>query len=329
MNPLIVSGSPHIHGEMTIKSIMWGVVIALLPAWLAGVWFFGIGAVIVTLVSIASCVLFEFLIQKFVLKQEPTVNDGSAVVTGLLLAMNVPSSLPWWQVVIGSLVAIGIVKMAFGGLGKNLFNPALIARVFLLISFPVTMTTWPVPIESRANVFNFDGVTGPTPLGTLKTQLAMGQTVAQIKLPSYTNLLWGNIGGSFGEVSAIALIIGGIYMLYRKIITWHIPVSFILTAFIFSGILCLVNPNRYADPVFHILAGGLLIGAIFMATDLVTSPMTAWGKIIFGIGCGVLTILIRVFGAYPEGVSFAILIMNAFVPLIDRAFKPKRFGEVK
>ncbi|HRC67757.1 MAG TPA: RnfABCDGE type electron transport complex subunit D, partial [Bacteroidales bacterium] len=257
MNPLIVSGSPHIHGEMTIKSIMWGVVIALLPAWLAGVWFFGIGAVIVTLVSIASCVLFEFLIQKFVLKQEPTVNDGSAVVTGLLLAMNVPSSLPWWQVVIGSLVAIGIVKMAFGGLGKNLFNPALIARVFLLISFPVTMTTWPLPIESRANVFNFDGVTGPTPLGTLKTQLAMGQTVAQIKLPSYTNLLWGNIGGSFGEVSAIALIIGGIYMLYRKIITWHIPVSFILTAFIFSGILCLVNPNRYADPVFHILAGGL------------------------------------------------------------------------
>jgi len=219
--------------------------------------------------------------------------------------------------------------MAFGGLGKNLFNPALIARVFLLISFPVTMTTWPLPIESRANVFNFDGVTGPTPLGTLKTQLAMGQTVAQIKLPSYTNLLWGNIGGSFGEVSAIALIIGGIYMLYRKIITWHIPVSFILTAFIFSGILCLVNPNRYADPVFHILAGGLLIGAIFMATDLVTSPMTAWGKIIFGIGCGVFTILIRVFGAYPEGVSFAILIMNAFVPLIDRAFKPKRFGEVK
>ncbi|HAL64623.1 MAG TPA: Na+-transporting NADH:ubiquinone oxidoreductase subunit D, partial [Bacteroidales bacterium] len=243
--------------------------------------------------------------------------------------MNIPSSLPWWQGVIGSLVAIGIVKMAFGGLGKNLFNPALVARVFLLISFPVAMTTCPLPIESRANVFNFDGVTGPTPLGSLKTQLAMGQTLAQIKLPSYTDLFWGNIGGSLGEVSAIALIIGGIYLLYRKIITWHIPVSYILTAFIFSGILWLVNPIRYADPIFHILAGGLLIGAIFMATDLVTSPMTAWGKIIFGIGCGVLTILIRVLGAYPEGVSFAILIMNAFVPLIDRAFKPKRFGEVK
>lgn len=329
MNQLIISGSPHVHGEMSIKSIMWGVVIALIPAWLVSLWYFGIAALFVTLLALISCVAIEYIIQKYLLCQEPTISDGSAFVTGLLLAFNVPSSLPWWQIIIGSLVAIGIAKMSFGGLGKNIFNPALVARVFLLISFPVSMTTWPKPIESRMAFLNFDGLTGPTALGTLKTHLAMGETLSQIKLPTYESLFWGEIGGSLGEISAIALILGGIYLLYRKIITWHIPLSYILTSFLFAGILWWFDPQKYIDPVFHILAGGLLLGAIYMATDMVSSPMTPWGQIVFGIGCGVLTILIRVFGAYPEGVSFAILIMNAFVPLINRAFKPKRFGEVK
>ena len=329
MNPLIVSGSPHVRGEMSVKSIMWGVVIALLPAWVVSLWYFGLGALFVSVVAVASCVFIEYLVQKFLLKTEPSVSDGSAVVTGLLLAMNVPSSLPWWQVVVGSIVAIGVAKMAFGGLGKNVFNPALVARVFLLISFPVTMTSWPNPIESRMALFNYDGLTGATALGDLKTRLSMGETISQIKLPTYENLFFGEIGGSLGEVSAIALIIGGIYLLYRRIITWHIPASYILTTFLFAGILWMINPEQYIDPVFHILAGGLLLGAIYMATDMVSSPMTPAGMIVFGIGCGVFTMLIRVFGAYPEGVSFAILVMNALVPLINKAFKPKRFGEVK
>ncbi len=329
MNKIVVSGSPHVHGDMSVKSIMWGVVIALLPAWVVSLWYFGLGALFISVVAIASCVLIEFVVQKFLLKTEPTISDGSAVVTGLLLAFNVPSSLPWWQVVIGSIVAIGVAKMAFGGLGKNIFNPALVARVFLLVSFPVTMTTWPKPIESRLQVFDFDGFTGATALGELKTRLALGDTVSQIKLPAHESLFFGEIGGSLGEVSAIALIIGGIYLLYRRIITWHIPLAYILSTALFAWILWMVNPEQYIDPVFHLLAGGLLLGAIYMATDMVSSPMTPAGMIVFGIGCGVLTMLIRVFGAYPEGVSFAILIMNAFVPLINKAFKPKRFGEVK
>jgi len=328
MNKIVVSGSPHVHGEMSVKSIMWGVVIALLPAWVVSLWYFGLGALFITLVAIASCLLIEFVVQKYLLKTEPAISDGSAVVTGLLLAFNVPSSLPWWQVVIGSIVAIGIGKMAFGGLGKNIFNPALVARVFLLVSFPVSMTTWPKPIESRMQLFDFDGLTGATALGELKTRLALGETVSQIKLPTHESLFFGEIGGSLGEVSAIALIIGGIYLLYRRIITWHIPVAYILSTAVFAWILWMVNPEQYIDPTFHLLAGGLMLGAIYMATDMVSSPMTPAGMIVFGIGCGVLTMLIRVFGAYPEGVSFAILIMNAFVPLINKAFKPKRFGEV-
>jgi electron transport complex protein RnfD len=328
MNKIVVSGSPHVHGEMSVKSIMWGVVIALLPAWVVSLWYFGLGALFITLVAIASCLLIEFVVQKYLLKTEPAISDGSAVVTGLLLAFNVPSSLPWWQVVIGSIVAIGIGKMAFGGLGKNIFNPALVARVFLLVSFPVSMTTWPKPIESRMQLFDFDGLTGATALGELKTRLALGETVSQIKLPTHESLFFGEIGGSLGEVSAIALIIGGIYLLYRRIITWHIPAAYILSTAVFAWILWMVNPEQYIDPTFHLLAGGLMLGAIYMATDMVSSPMTPAGMIVFGIGCGVLTMLIRVFGAYPEGVSFAILIMNAFVPLINKAFKPKRFGEV-
>lgn len=326
MNKLTLSGSPHVHGEMTVKSIMWGVVIALIPAFLVSCWYFGFNALLVTFVAIVSCVGFEYVIQKFVMKLDPSITDGSAVVTGLLLAFNVPSSLPWWQMVIGSMVAIGIAKMSYGGLGKNPFNPALAGRVFMLISFPVDMTSWPIPVQ---NWFTIDALTGPTSLGILKEGLANGETLSQlsVKLPTYTNLFIGQVGGSLGEVSAAALIIGGIYMLYRKIITWHIPVAYIATTVLFTGILWMVNPEQYIDPIFHILAGGLLLGAIFMATDMVTSPMSNKGMLVYGLGCGVLTVLIRVWGSYPEGVSFAILIMNAIVPLINKGFKPSRFGK--
>lgn len=322
-----MSGSPHVHGEFSVKKIMWGVVIALVPAMLVSFWYFGLPAIILTLVSVLSCVAFEYLIQKFLLKTEPTITDGSAIITGLLLAFNVPSSLPVWQIVIGALVAIGIAKMSYGGLGKNPFNPALIGRVFLLISFPVDMTTWPVPQSLFTMV---DGLTGPTSLGIIKEGLAKGDTMTQLmsNIPSYTNMFIGNMGGSLGEVSAIAILLGGLFMLFRKIITWHIPVSFILTVAIFTGILWKINPENYADPVFHLLAGGLLLGAVFMATDMVTSPMSNKGMLIFGFGCGLLTVLIRVWGSYPEGVSFAILIMNAVTPLINKYVKPSKFGEV-
>jgi electron transport complex protein RnfD len=327
MSKLILSGSPHIHDNQDVKKIMWGVVYALIPALLVSVYFFGLRALFLVFVAVASCLLFEYLIQRFLFKSEDlTITDGSAVITGLLLAFNVPSSLPWWQMVIGSLVAIGIAKMSFGGLGKNPFNPALVARVFLLISFPVEMTTWPKPKPIFEGIT--DVITGPTSLGVIKEGLMKGESVSNLmqNVPSYMDMFVGNIGGSLGEVSAIAIILGGIYMLYKKIITWHIPVSYILTVFVFSGILWLINPEKYADPVFHILAGGLLLGAVFMATDMVTSPVYSKAQIIYGIGCGLFTVLIRVWGAYPEGVSFAILIMNAFTPLLNILIKPKLFG---
>jgi len=330
MGLLTVSGSPHIHGDESVKKIMYGVVIAMIPAMLVSFYFFGLGALKVTLIAIASCLLFEYLIQRFLLKGTSTIGDGSAIITGILLSFNVPSSLPVWMIIIGSLVAIGIGKMTFGGLGKNPFNPALVGRVFLLISFPVDMTSWPKP-QAFSTALT-DAVTGPTPLAIMKEGVAKGQTVADIlasgKIPSYVEMLMGNMGGSIGEISAIAILIGGIYMLIRKIITWHIPVSFILSAFIFSGILWLVDDTHYVDPLFHLVTGGLMLGAVFMATDMVTSPMAPKGQIVFGVGCGLLTMVIRIFGAYPEGVSFAILIMNAFVPLINKGFKPVRFGEV-
>lgn len=325
-NLLTISGSPHDYTDQSTKKIMWGVVIALVPAMLVSFWYFGLGAVFITLASVLSCVLFEFLIQKYLLKQEPTITDGSAIITGILLALNVPSNLPIWMIVIGALFAIGVAKMTYGGLGKNPFNPALIGRVFLLISFPVNMTSWPVPLKGTF----LDAVTGPTALGVIKEGVAKGETIQQLmsNIPSYTDMFIGNMGGSLGEVSALAIILGGLYMLFRRIISWHIPVSFILTVFVFTGILYFVDNTKYVDPVFHLLTGGLMLGAIFMATDMVTSPMTKSGMLVFGFGCGLLTVLIRVWGAYPEGVSFAILIMNALVPLINKGFKPKKFGEV-
>jgi Na+-translocating ferredoxin:NAD+ oxidoreductase subunit D len=327
-NRLTVSMSPHDYGKDSVKKIMYGVVIAMLPAFLVSVYYFGFDAIRVNLIAIAACVFFEWLIQKLFLKGKLTVVDGSAIVTGMLLAFNVPSNLPWWIIVIGALVSVGIGKMSFGGLGNNPFNPALVGRVFLLISFPVQMTSWPT-----VSVLNFaltDAQTGATPLAIVKEGLKNGESFSTImdSMPhSYVDMFMGQMGGSLGEVSALALLIGGLYMLFRKIITWHIPVAVLGSAAIFSGILWGIDSSQYADPMFHMLTGGMMLGAIFMATDMVTSPMTKKGMLIFGLGIGVITILIRVWGAYPEGVSFAILIMNAVVPLINNWTKPKRFGE--
>lgn len=323
MKLLNVSGSPHVHSDESTKKIMWRVNLALVPTFLVAIAYFGLNALLVALVSVACCVLFQWLIEKFILKVPTTVCDGSAVVTGLLLAFNVPATREMiWIVAIGALVAIGIGKMTFGGLGKNPFNPALVGRVFMLISFPVQMTTWPKPGEnlfSMVSVPTTDATTGATPLGILKE----GGSEA---LPQAWDMLIGHMGGSLGEVSAIAILIGAIYLLCRRIISWHIPVAFIGTAFIFSGILWLVSPETYIDPLTTILTGGIMLGACFMATDMVTSPMAKSGQLLFGFGCGLLTIIIRNWGAYPEGVSFAILLMNAVTPLINKGFKPKRFA---
>ena len=324
---LIVSPSPHVHSGESTSRLMFNVVLALMPAFAVSLYYFGVGALIVTLLSVGSCIIFEYLIQKFLLKGNPTITDGSAVVTGLLLAFNVPSNLPWYIVVIGSLVAIGVAKMSFGGLGSNPFNPALVGRVFMLISFPVQMTSWPLPVASRLQYL--DAVTGPTPLAILKEGLKNGETISQMgdKIPTHMQMFMGLMGGSLGEIAAFALLIGFVWLLFTKVIPWHIPVSIFTTIAVFTGILWMINPETNADPIFHLLTGGVMIGAIFMATDYVTSPMNPVGMWIFGIGIGLLTVIIRVWGAYPEGVSFAILIMNAFVPLLNRYIKPKRFGE--
>ncbi|WP_415988162.1 RnfABCDGE type electron transport complex subunit D [Butyricimonas virosa] len=324
MSNFTISPSPHVHGGDSIEKNMYGVLIALVPTFIFSIVFIGLGAILVTLTSVAACLVFEYVIQKYLMKQRPTIWDGSAIITGVLLAFNLPSSLPLWIVVIGALVAIGIGKMSFGGLGNNIFNPALVGRVFLLISFPVQMTTWPVP-----NGFaTADAVTGATPLALVKEAVkngqAVGDTLSSVGITT-GNLILGNIGGSLGEVAAIGLLLGFAYMLIRKIISWHIPVAIFATVIVFSGILNLADPAQFAGPVFHLFTGGLMLGAIFMATDYVTSPMTHKGMLIYGVGIGLLTVIIRVFGAYPEGMSFAILIMNGFTPLINRYCKPRRF----
>lgn len=325
---LLISPSPHLHNNDSIEKNMYGVLIALIPAFICSVLFFGMGAVIVTLTSVVACLIFEYLIQKFLLKCQPSVFDGSAIITGVLLAFNVPSNLPVWIVIIGALVAIGIGKMSFGGLGCNIFNPALVGRVFLLISFPVQMTTWPKPLGLASSYV--DAETGATPLAILKEALKSGQSVTEVmssgNIAGYREMFLGNMGGSLGEVAAIALLVGFVYMLFRKIITWHIPVTIFATVFVFSGILYLCNPEHFVSPVFHLLSGGMMLGAIFMATDYVTSPMAVKGMVIYGIGIGIITVIVRVFGAYPEGMSFAILIMNGFTPLINRYCKPVRFA---
>ncbi len=329
MSNLFISPSPHVHSGDSIQKNMYGVVIAMLPALVLSFLYFGMGAIVVTLTSVAACLFFEFIIQKYLLKTAPSINDGSALITGLLLAFNVPSNLPVWIIIIGALVAIGVGKLSFGGLGNNVFNPALVGRVFLLISFPVQMTSWPVAEGLKTGYI--DVQTGATPLAILKEAVKNGESVssvmAQSNFPSYQDMFMGNMGGSLGEVAGVALILGLAYMLVKKIITWHIPVAILGTVAVFTGILHLADPVQFANPLFHLLTGGLLLGAIFMATDYVTSPMSNKGMLIYGIGIGILTVVIRIFGAYPEGVSFAILIMNAFTPLLNAFCKPKRFGE--
>ena len=320
---LTISPSPHVHSGDSTQKIMYRVVYAMIPALIWSVFVFGLDALRVTLIAVAACLAFEFIIQKYLLKIKPMISDGSALITGILLAFNVPSNIPWWIIIIGSLAAIGIGKLSFGGLGNNIFNPALVGRVFLLISFPVQMTSWPVNKQS-----GIDALTSATPLGIIKEGITNGTPVSEIsaKLPATTDMLFGNIGGSLGEISAILLILGGLYMLLKKVITWHIPVSIIVTLALVATIFWLNNPSVYINPVYHILTGGLMLGAIFMATDMVSSPMNPKGQIIYGIGIGLITISIRLFGAYPEGISFAILIMNAVTPLINTYVKPKRFG---
>lgn len=322
---LIVSLSPHVHSTDSVQKNMYGVCIALVPALLASLYFFGVGAAIVLATSVLACVFFEWAINKFIMRRDNiTITDGSAILTGLLLGFNLPSNLPIWIILIGALVAIGIGKMTFGGLGCNPFNPALVGRVFLLVSFPVQMTTWPVPGGLTAYL---DAETGATPLAIMKSAIKAGDASLLKELPDAFTLLVGQTGGSLGEVSALALLIGLVYMLVRRIITWHIPISILATVFVLSGLLHLSNPV-YASPETVLMTGGLMLGACFMATDYVTSPMTHKGQLIYGISIGFLTVVIRTFGAYPEGMSFAILIMNAFTPLINTYCKPKRFGEV-
>ena len=338
MKLLNVSGSPHVHSDESTKKIMWRVNLALVPTLIVAIAFFGLNALLISIVSVVCCVLFQWLIEKFIMKVPSTISDGSAVVTGLLLAFNVPATREMIALVaIGALVAIAIGKMSFGGIGKNPFNPALVGRVFMLISFPVPMTTWPKPGENLFSLVSqpttIDVTTGATPLGFIKERLKSGMSMEQIMNDpvmsglSFSDIMLGHMGGSLGEVSALAILIGAIYLLCRRIISWHIPVSFIGTAFVFSAILWLCDKTAFVDPVTTILTGGIMLGACFMATDMVTSPMSKKAQLIFGFGCGLLTIIIRNWGNYPEGVSFAILLMNSVTPLLNRWCKPARFAK--
>ena len=326
MNKLLVSPSPHIHSKTSTRSLMLDVVIALLPSVLVTVLFYGWSAVAILASSVVFCVLLEYLITRYLLKKPSTIGDMSAVVTGIILALNLPPTAPWWVAMIGAIVAIGVTKMTFGGLGQNVFNPAITGRVFLLISFPAIMTTWG---GAKGFIGGADAVSGATPLGIVKEGLMQGQTLQQIfdlHDFSYTQMLFVNIGGSAGEISAIAIIIGFIYLLARKVIRPYITLSILVTVAVFSGIFWLIDPFQYTDPLFNLLTGGVLLGSVFMATDYVTSPMSDKGGIIFGVGIGIITMLIRYFGSYPEGMSFAILIMNSTVPLINKFCKQKKFG---
>jgi len=317
---VVVSISPHIRSEVTISAIMYTVLLALLPASLAGVYFFGFPALKIMLLGIIGAVAAEAIIQPL-LGQKISVQDGSAAVTGLLLALTLPPTIPWYMVLVGSAIAIILGKSIYGGLGNNPFNPALIGRVVLLISWPVQLTRWQNPTYLFSK--SIDAVTAATPLAILKNEGLAG--IADVRL---LDLLLGNRSGCIGEIAVLAILLGFGFLLWKGYVTWHIPVSCIVTVFLVSGIFWLINPNQYANPLFHLLSGGLMLGACFMATDMVTSPMTSKGMIIFGMGIGLITIIIRLFGGYPEGVSFAILLMNAGCPLIDKYTKPKAFGRV-
>ncbi len=320
---LIVSNSPHIHTPEDIPWIMRQVIYALIPGAFVGVYFFGIPALSVIFLSVVMCMIAEASMQK-IMGKAITIRDGSAAVTGLLLAMNLPSGAPWWLVMLGAWIAIVLGKQIYGGLGNNPFNPALVARVFLLIAFPVHMTTWPQPRIFPLSLA--DTTTGATPLGALKTALFSYGKIGDVGKISLMDPFLGNVGGSLGEISALALLVGGGYLIIKKIISWHIPIVYIGTVIVLTGLFWLINPEMYASPFFHLVCGGLVLGAFFMATDMVTSPITNKGKIIFAAGCGIITVVIRLWGGYPEGVSFAILIMNGVVPLINRYTQPVKFG---
>jgi electron transport complex protein RnfD len=315
--------SPHVRSKEDVPKIMRGVVWALIPATLAGIYFFGFNALKVIIISIFGCLLTEYFCFRM-FKNWGSLGDWSAVVTGVLLALNLPSTSPWWMILAGALVTMLLGKHVYGGLGYNPFNPALVGRVFLLIAWPAQMTTWakPAPLFGM----KLDAITQATPLGILKTEITTYQMIKTANQISYADLFWGKIGGSIGEISAFALLLGAIYLFARKIIRWQIPLSFIGTVCVITGIFWLLNPTKYINPLFHLLSGGLFLGAFFMATDMVTSPVTTLGMIIFGVGCGAMTAIIRLFGGYPEGVSFSILIMNAFTPLLDYYTRPKTLG---
>ena len=318
MSNILVSPSPHIHSAVSTTSLMRDVVIALCPALLVSILFYGWSELLVIAVSVASCVLIEWAVTKFLMKAPCTISDLSAVVTGVLLAMNLPAPTPWWVVFIGALFAIGVVKLTFGGLGQNIFNPAIAGRVFLLISFPTYLTDWTIP---NGFIHSTDAVSGATLLG----RYAEGGVEA-VAGTDYLQTLFLNIGGSAGEISALALLLGFAYLLVRKVVKPWIPLSIFLTVFVTSGIFYLVDPSTYTDPLFNLLTGGVILGACFMATDYVTSPMTTLGGVIYGVGIGFILMMIRYFGAYPEGMSFAILIMNMFVPLLNRWFHQSKYG---
>ena len=316
-NKLLVAPAPHVHGPESTQRIMLDVIIALLPALAVSVWVFGWDVLRVTAIAILSCVALEWFIQKYMFKGKPTVGNLSAVLTGLLLSFNLPATIDWWLVVIGALVAIGIAKMSFGGLGKNPFNPALVGRVFLLIAYPVQMTSFPAP-QGAADAFS-----GATPLSDIK----MGGALAEV---DFSSMLFGGISGSLGEVAALALLVGFVYLLWRKVISWHIPVAVLGTMALFAFVVALARGGDASSfwqfPLFHLLAGGAILGAVYMATDYATSPMSVCGMVVYGVGIGLITMMIRLWGAYPEGMSFAILLMNAVTPLLNKYLVPKRFG---
>lgn len=324
----LISSSPHTHIGSSVERIMLDVLIALAPAFAASLYFFGLNALRLTATCVVTCVLAEWLCRK-AMGRNNTIGDLSAAVTGVLLAFNLPPLLPTWMAVAGSLFAITICKQIFGGIGYNVFNPALAARSFMLISFTGAMTHWSnsdwvVSVGASA----VDATTAATPLGLIKEALKAGLPMPNFTFETVMKLFSGNINGCVGETSALALLLGAAYLLWRKVITWHIPGAFIGTVFIYASILYLVAPESSVPPHIHILSGGLILGACFMATDMVTSPVTRKGMLLFGFGCGIITMLIRPIksGAYPEGVSFAILLMNAVTPLINRACRNKVFG---
>ncbi|MBR4827032.1 MAG: RnfABCDGE type electron transport complex subunit D [Bacteroidales bacterium] len=323
MDKVLVSPSPHVHSPASTDGIMRDVIIALLPAIIVSILFYGWSELLVLAVAALGCVGLEWLIAKFLIKRPELFSGTSALVTGLLLAMNLPATTPWWIVLIGAAFAIGVAKMSFGGLGQNIFNPAIAGRVFLLVSFPVQMTNWTAP---KGFIPAVDAISGATPLSVVKEGLKSGKTVTEALGNLDMSVLLSEMGGSAGEISAIALLVGFCYLLIRRVVKPWIPLSIFATVAAIAAVFHGINPEHFTGVGFNLLGGGMILGACFMATDYVTSPMSKWGGVVFGVGIGLIVMMIRYFGSYPEGMSFAILIMNCFVPLINRAFHQKKYG---